>query len=303
MASIPYPLPAIVAGTAIMLVVATLLAALLARLGFPIQPMSATVRRRFTSIDGLRGYLALFVLAHHAVIWLQVIRLGTGWSEPTVNILNQSGAASVALFFMITGLLFYPVVGRGLQGTNWAVLIVRRVWRLMPPIATSVLLITVLISVRTGAPFERSYPLASAKWIVAWSQPPLLGYPDSARLNAYVLWSLSYEWLFYLVVLPVCAGVRQLLPQTIPTVAIPIGVILVSIVMQRTGSTMAFWRYLPLFAVGMLTADLIDRKLTRSLNGPLQAAAAILLGGLRAFVLQSLRHGLAAFRDALCRGG
>lgn len=75
-----YPLTAIGSGIIVLLVAATWFAAQLGARGFPMtQPGSATTPR-VTTVDGLRGYLALLVVAHHSVIWLQVKRLDGEWS-------------------------------------------------------------------------------------------------------------------------------------------------------------------------------------------------------------------------------
>lgn len=77
------------------------------------------------------------------------------------------------------------------------------VFRIVPLVATSVAVITFLIFLRTSARPGLGYFAAAAQWVTSWGEPPLLGYPNSGRMNAFVLWSLWYEWLFYLVVLPV----------------------------------------------------------------------------------------------------
>lgn len=61
---------------------------------------------RYASIDGLRGYLAFFVFLHHSCIWYFFLRTGQ-WQAPPSNLYNHFGQSSVALFFMITGFLFF----------------------------------------------------------------------------------------------------------------------------------------------------------------------------------------------------
>ncbi|MBY9589867.1 acyltransferase family protein [Pseudomonas aeruginosa] len=60
---------------------------------------------RFSTIDGLRGYLAFFVFLHHAAIWYYFLRSGA-WQVPPSNLYTHFGQTSVSLFFMITGFLF-----------------------------------------------------------------------------------------------------------------------------------------------------------------------------------------------------
>src|SRR4051794_29707847 len=61
---------------------------------------------RYVSIDGLRGYLALAVLLHHACTWYFYARTGK-WAPPPSNLYTHFGHSGVALFFMITGFLFF----------------------------------------------------------------------------------------------------------------------------------------------------------------------------------------------------
>ena len=51
-------------------------------------------------IDGLRGYLALFVFLHHSYIWRIFIRTNK-WEEPDSNLFNHFGQTSVVFFFII----------------------------------------------------------------------------------------------------------------------------------------------------------------------------------------------------------
>src|SRR6476661_365493 len=101
-----YPIAAIIAAAVLAYLSATILSGRVATAGFPLPPDE----RRIGCIDGLRGYLALSVLVYHAIVWMQLTRLGGSWSPPQLALFEQLGAGSVALFFMVTGLLFYPRV-------------------------------------------------------------------------------------------------------------------------------------------------------------------------------------------------
>ncbi|MBN9554219.1 MAG: acyltransferase family protein, partial [Alphaproteobacteria bacterium] len=116
--------------------------------------------------------------------------------------------------------------------------------------------------------FLRSYALpdsrylgAALKWISSWDEVPLLGYADSGRLNAYVLWSLRYEWLFYILLLPMCAAAMDSV-RTLrwPTWLVPAGFLIAAIsgrmVVRKVGLSVPVLGYLPLFAIGMLAYEL-----------------------------------------------
>ena len=61
---------------------------------------------KYTTIDGLRGYLAFLVFMHHSVVWYFFLRTNE-WNVPPTNLFIHFGQTSVALFFMVTGFLFF----------------------------------------------------------------------------------------------------------------------------------------------------------------------------------------------------
>ncbi len=246
----------IVVGATATYAVATLLGALLARFGFPLPPGD----KRVGCVDGLRGYLALSVLIHHFIIWIQVTRLNGHWAHPSVHFFDQLGAAGVALFFMTTGLVFYPRVLAGFRACSWPAIFITRLFRIVPLIAFSVFVITLIIINRTGHGLNGNFPLDAMKWIATWSEPPLLGYADSGRLNAYVLWSLWYEWVFYLLVLPACALAMDLIRGLLPSWVLPATLLTGSLAAQALRLPGSLFLYLPLFATGMLAYECQRRE-------------------------------------------
>ena len=61
---------------------------------------------RFEAIDGLRGFLALGVLGGHAVNMYSLYTSGV-WSGDLAPFYSGAATAGVAVFFMITGFLFW----------------------------------------------------------------------------------------------------------------------------------------------------------------------------------------------------
>ena len=94
--AVPYPELALLVGV---LLLATLCAHGLARWRPPEPPAA------YAAIDGLRGYLALMVFVHHGAVWWGYLHTGQ-WRPPPSRLMNNLGEGSVALFFMITALLF-----------------------------------------------------------------------------------------------------------------------------------------------------------------------------------------------------
>jgi peptidoglycan/LPS O-acetylase OafA/YrhL len=258
-------------------ILATVVANLAARAKFPLPAGD----RRLGCIDGLRGYLALAVAIHHFYIWVQVTRLDGSWSPPPVNFLNQLGSGGVALFFMITGLLFYPRVLDGFRETSWLRVFVSRIFRIVPLVAASFAFITLVIVARTGAALDPHYLRTAFEWIIALRETPILTYTDSGRLNSYVLWSLWFEWLFYLLVLPLCAAAMDYARgRKLATWTVPVSLLVAALSARNIGAHLGFpidaFRYLPLFAVGMLAFECqAQPALRNALSTPLAGLAAI----------------------------
>src|ERR1700676_3751492 len=75
---------------------------------------------RFASIDGLRGYLALFVYLSHGCLWYFYLRNGR-WDVPPSRLYTHMGSSSVAIFFMITGFLIFSKLIEAQNGNiDWA---------------------------------------------------------------------------------------------------------------------------------------------------------------------------------------
>ena len=197
--------PALVA-----ILAATFFAFLLARKYPPI-----TGADRFLSIDGLRGYLALFVFLHHSCVWYFYLRTGR-WATPTSHLYTHLGQSSVALFFMITGFLFYSkLLNARHRPFDWERLYIARLLRLTPLYLVAIALMLLIVAVMSGGVLHTSRGKLALD-VLRWVTFTILGGPDVNRVQiaqvavAKVVWSLPYEWLFYLV-LPLFAltvGIR-----------------------------------------------------------------------------------------------
>jgi peptidoglycan/LPS O-acetylase OafA/YrhL len=162
-----------------------------------------------------------------------------------------------------------------------------RVFRLLPSIVLSVLLITIVIMLRTGHGLDASYVRPALRWISAQGEPPLLGYEDSGRLNAYVLWSLRIEWIFYLAFLPACALASDLLRRLgLGTWLVPVGLLALSQLDIPAAEAAFDWHFCRAFAIGMLGYECQSHPvLAQRLRSPVAAIAAtlLLLLGMMAF--------------------
>lgn len=194
-----HPLPALVC---LGLALATA-AGLVCRVGAP------PGQGRWVTLDGLRGLLALFVFLHHACVWYFYVRTGH-WEVPPSLLHAHLGLSSVALFFMITGFLFFSKLLDGrLRPIDWGRLYVSRVLRLVPLYLAvmAALFATVLVLSRGSIQEPVTLLLKnSLKWLgfTIHGIPDLNGITPTYVIVAGVTWSLAYEWLFYLS-LPVLA--------------------------------------------------------------------------------------------------
>lgn len=157
---------------------------------------------RFASIDGLRGFLALFVFLHHSCIWYFYLRSGK-WEIPPSNFYTHLGQSSVSLFFMITGFLFFfkMIDGRTTK-IDWMRLYISRFLRLIPlyfcVISLMFLLVFILSNGTINEPISKLLPdMLSWLGFTIFGYPNLNGIERTPLIIAGVTWSLPYEWFFY----------------------------------------------------------------------------------------------------------
>jgi peptidoglycan/LPS O-acetylase OafA/YrhL len=157
---------------------------------------------KYTSIDGLRGYLSFFVFLHHASIYYFFLT-SRNWASPPSKLFNHFGQTSVSLFFMVTGLLFFSkLIDARIKKADWLYFFVSRFLRLYP---LYLVVICVMIFI---AFFMTNFTLVEppAKilmeikhWLlfIIFDSPDINVYPDTNGIMANVAWSLKYEWIFY----------------------------------------------------------------------------------------------------------
>lgn len=179
-------------------------------------PAPQTAMSRLGSLDGVRGILALAVMAHHfRIAWNW--RITGRWELPSEAIFSNLGPSGVIMFFMITGLLFWRklVVENGrLDLVPFAL---SRVFRIYPAYLLSLVVIA-LASVLTAskvAPLEVADAARSlGNWLLFAGDPHVgfQGFGDARVINAGVIWTLQYEWVFYLLLPLVALALRVTRP-------------------------------------------------------------------------------------------
>ena len=222
----------------VILLVATGTAAVLIR--FFGAPSSAG---RYATIDGLRGYLALFVFLHHSSIWFFYLRSGR-WEAPPSNLFTQFGQGGVALFFMITGFLFFTkLLETRNREMDWTRLYVSRVLRLVPLYAFAMMVMFSIVAQLSGWKIAESVP-SLLRGAAVWLGFTFGGVPDLNAVErtwtivAGVTWSLPYEWLFYfsLPLVGIALRLRPSVPYLLLSLCAAIGALL-----WRPGIAQVLW--------------------------------------------------------------
>lgn len=162
---------------------------------------STSTNPRFTTLDGLRGFLAFSVFVFHLIVTQEYIESGE-WEPPRSRFYALLGPVGVSLFFMITGFLFWGKLLREQGRPLWKELYLGRVFRIGPMYLFVVLAMLFIVFARTG--FVLHEPISDVvssvlQWIMLGifnTEPDVNGYPATYVL-AGVTWTISYEWAFY----------------------------------------------------------------------------------------------------------
>lgn len=177
---------------------------LIVRWDRPFQALDDAVpdrERRFAAIDGLRGFLAFGVFGHHAVLIPSYLETGD-WRTPPSAFYTMIGEVGVALFFAITGFLFWGKLLHERGKPDWARLYTGRLFRIGPIYLVVAAIVLIVAFVQTRFELQEPAPevaLDTARWLAlgALGQPDVNSYDDTGRLVAGVTWTLMYEWMFY----------------------------------------------------------------------------------------------------------
>ncbi len=162
-------------------------------------------------IDGLRGFLALGVFLHHYMVTYYFHLTGV-WQWPSSRFYAMIAQVGVALFFIITGFLFWHriLVRRG--RVKWGHLYVSRIFRLTPLHWAGVILL--LAAVAIAGDFTMMVPMRSlavqaVRWFFLIGAPDINAVSGTRYICANVYWTLRYEWFFYLMLVFFAAVIRM----------------------------------------------------------------------------------------------
>lgn len=179
----------------------TIIALICARL--LVRDTSASDQHQFAALDGLRGLIALLVFVHHSVFWFYYSR-GAGWHGGDSVLYGNFGQTSICLFFMLSGFLFgHKLLDARLQPLDWLRLFCSRILRLTPLYFALLLVMFAIIAFESGFTMHQSNAellVSLRNWLLFTipSRGDINGYPDTHLMTAGVVWTLPYEWYFYL---------------------------------------------------------------------------------------------------------
>lgn len=230
-------------------------------------------RGRAAAIDGMRGYLALSVMLHHAVIARQWLITGD-WVLPADWFYSQLGSIAVSLFFAITGFLFWGKLVRNSGRPGWIRLYVGRIFRIAPVYFIAVSCMVAIVFWRSD--LELREPLGELfSKIAHWYALGMLvehdfnGYAKVWIILAGVVWTLKFEWRFYFALLPASFLSRNKLHLPAAAVLFVLALVLGTLTSSRN------WTFVSLFAAGMLCASI--KETWPRLRLPATAASTVAL--------------------------
>jgi peptidoglycan/LPS O-acetylase OafA/YrhL len=178
---------------------------------------------RARNLDGLRGFLAFGVFFHHQAIYVRFLHDGVVALPPS-SFYVLIGQAGVAVFFMITGYLFWAQLLRSSGRINWIRLYVGRVFRIGPLYLAAAL--CVIVFVACACELHLNVAVSALRRSIA-ELLALGALRVPGEINGYrigelfgVAWTLTWEWKFYasLIVLAPLARYRRIhLPAVLGT--------------------------------------------------------------------------------------
>jgi peptidoglycan/LPS O-acetylase OafA/YrhL len=235
-------------------------------------------QHRLDSIDGLRGILASAVVFHHFVMTAYNLKNGTSGLPPS-PFYSFIGPGAVAVFFMITGYLFWGRLIDRQGNIKWLELYVNRVFRIYPLYLFLIIAYFIFVIRHVGLPAAQTMGQTVAQlsqWLFFGivNQPtPFLNRPEYLGLVGQT-WSLHYEWLFYMA-LPLLASFAR----EKATVAIT-GSALMFMLFANSVITDLAVVFIEHFLIGMLTASLLRSYPKLKGNGVIRSCIAIVAGAL-----------------------
>lgn len=234
---------------------------------------------RITTLDGLRGFLALAVFFYHAARYHEYLADGR-FQDPQSHFYRVLGPVGVEAFFMITGYLFWSRLVAERGRPRWVQLYVGRVFRIAPLYLFAITVMMAIVFVRLGPHLNESaldFLTQVLRWVSfgIFSTGDFNGYPRTSILLVGVTWTLRFEWIFYFS-LPLLALAARGTRLHLPFVAAALAISLAYGAMYPPSGAFPPLGILPaLFLVGMTCGSLTRSGMAAKLADPV---ASVIVG-------------------------
>ncbi|MGB3692283.1 MAG: acyltransferase [Spirulinaceae cyanobacterium] len=164
---------------------------------------------QLAKLDALRGFASIYIVLHHLVANFVNSTKGTSSLLKTLKLVFSFGQEFVIIFFLISGCVIYLSTIRNSQ-INFSTYFFKRFRRIYPPVVVAILL-SILIVILNGK-IARGIDLRQLMGNLLMLQDTGFTKPGvwcEPFVNNYPLWSLSYQWWFYMLFFPL----YKILPQ------------------------------------------------------------------------------------------
>lgn len=159
--------------------------------------------KRFGQLEALRGFAALYVVSHH--IWLE---LSPNIETSPLRFVLKHGMLAVMVFFVLSGFVIeYSTVTRSVD--NFKLYFRKRFARIYPLFLLALLAAYVVNSLRAGHLLQPDFGSLCGNLLMLQGSPVTAGRWFEPYDGNGPLWSLTYEWWFYMMYFPI----RKRLPE------------------------------------------------------------------------------------------
>lgn len=150
--------------------------------------------RKLEKLEALRGFAALYVVLHHMRLF-EYSKLGY---------LTSQGQAAVMLFFVLSGFVIFLSVYKfsSQKSFEWKPYMVKRFRRIYPVLIVAMILAYVTSSIRAGSILPPDWTNLIGNLFNLQDHPKHPGNWFKTYYNNGPMWSLSYEWWFYILFIP-----------------------------------------------------------------------------------------------------
>jgi len=154
---------------------------------------------KLLKLESLRGLAALYVLIHH-------FKIGKGtW----LSLFTMQGQVAVILFFILSGFVIYYASKKSRYEPKFKSYFIKRFRRIYPVLIVALIIayLCASFSARQWMPLEGKSLIGNLLNIQDLTRHP--GYWQIAYYGNTPLWSLSYEWWFYMIFFPIFKYVKE----------------------------------------------------------------------------------------------